>query len=262
VGSHELRSARTRLRSGQHFLKSPGLARELVVSADFAPHELVVEIGAGTGILSRELAARLDRVVVVELDPLLVGRLRHKFRNSINVSVVEDDILRRSFPTEPYRAFGNIPFNITTRLLRHLLDDERWLTRADVIVQWEVARKRTAPRRNNLLNLSWGPWWDFFLGRRIPADSFRPPPTVDAAVLSVIRRPAPHLPAHERDAYKRLLRQGFGRPNRPLKRELRGVLTSQEFKRLAADLGFDSAARATDLDVVQWTRLYRYVKDR
>ena len=118
------------------------------------------------------------------------------------------DALDYRMPRRPFRAIGSIPFGATTALLRHLLDDRRsGLRRADLVVQWEVARKRAAAPPTTLLSTAWAPWWSFTLGRRLPADAFRPVPSVDAAVLRVTRREPPLLPEHMADAYASFVRR-------------------------------------------------------
>ena len=122
--------------------------------------------------------------------------------------VVCCDALRYRMPRRPFRVMGSLPFGATTALLRHLLDEpDSSLRRADLIVQWEVARKRAATPPSTMLSATWAPWWSFRLGRRIPADSFRPVPSVDAAVLRVERRQPPLLPDHMAGAYATFLRQ-------------------------------------------------------
>lgn len=258
MGLRESQPGRAPRPRGQHFLRTSKLAEELVTRARIAPHDLVLEIGAGTGVLTRELVRDSRHVVSVEVDPSLAARLRREFRRCENVVLHEADVLGHELPVEPFRAFGNIPFNITTRLLHRLLDGSS-MTRADLIVQWEVARKRTARSPSNLLNLLWGPWWRFAIERRIPAKCFRPSPHVDAAMLSILRRDPPLIPIDERHSFEWILRRAFSRSNGPLRREMTKWLSPLQFKRLARELGFDAAARATDLDVEQWVSLYRYV---
>jgi 23S rRNA (adenine-N6)-dimethyltransferase len=206
--SRTARDARRRT-LGQNFLRNRGLAVRLVRDARISGDDLVVELAAGTGILTGELARRADRVVAVELDPEWARRLLDSFAAVENVLVAQGDALRFPLPGEPFRVVANLPFGRTTAFLRHLLDDpESALVAADLIVQHEVARKR-ARNRGTLLTLSWAPWFEFSLGRRIPASAFRPIPAVDAAVLRVRRRAEPLLEPAERSAFAAFLEDAF-----------------------------------------------------
>ncbi len=125
-----------------------------------------------------------------------------------NVTVLCCDALAYRMPRRPFRVMGSIPFGATTAILRHLFDDTHSaLVRADLVVQWEVARKRAATPPTTLLSTTWAPWWCFDVGRRIPASAFRPVPAVDAAVLRVTRRTPPLLPEHMAGAYATFVRQ-------------------------------------------------------
>lgn len=197
-----------RRRLGQNFLR-PDLAAALVAEAAFDAGDLVVEIGAGRGALTFALARRGVDVVALERDPRWADHLRREARRqgATRVTVVCCDALRFHMPRRPFRAMGSLPFGTTTALLRHLLDDRHsGLRRADLVVQWEVARKRAAAPPTTLLSTAWAPWWSFALGRRLPADAFRPVPSVDAAVLRITRRDPPLLPEDMADAYASFVR--------------------------------------------------------
>lgn len=196
-------------------------------------------------------------VIAIELDPRLARGLRSSFALDPAVRVVEGDACSRSLPREPFRVFGNVPFAITTDLLRHLLDDPLGaMVRADLIVQWEAARKRIADPPRNLRSLGWGPWWTFAIERRLPSSSFRPPPRVDAALLTIRRRESPMLPETDVMAYRRLVRELFLRPNRPVVQTLRYTL-GERAGRLVSDVGVSHGARPTDLRIVDAVALYR-----
>jgi 23S rRNA (adenine-N6)-dimethyltransferase len=192
-----------RRRLGQNFLRAD-LADALVADAAFRPGDLVVEIGPGRGACTFALAHRGVRVIALEKDPAWADALRHEVRRRglDNVTVVRGDALDAGLPRRPFRVFGSLPFGSTTAILRRLLGDPAGtLQRADVIVQWEVARKRATSPPSTALSTAWAPWWTFELGRRIPARAFRPVPRVDAAMLHVSRRQPPLLPVHLAPAY-------------------------------------------------------------
>lgn len=201
-----------RRRLGQNFLR-PDVAEALVEQADFGPDDLVIEIGPGRGACTYALARRGLRVVAIERDPHWADTLRRELgrrRLAGDVSVVRADALHYRLPRRqrPFRVLSSLPFGATTAFLHHLLDDASGsgLQRADLVVQWEVARKRTAVPPTSMLSASWAPWWTFELGPRLDATSFRPVPAVDAAVLRVRRRNPPLLPEHMATGYAAFVR--------------------------------------------------------
>jgi 23S rRNA (adenine-N6)-dimethyltransferase len=233
------------LARGRHFLRSSALATELVRSAGVEPGDLVVDIGAGGGVLTSALARAGANVVAIELDPMLAERLRRRFAR-----VVEGDALTVDLPGEPYRVVANLPFAIGTSLLRRLLRVETQLRSADVIVDWRLAAKRTAVWPSTRLGVEWSTWFELGLIRRLPRCCFAPPPSVDAALLRAARRPAPLVPPHAAADYRRWLDRGF-------RDGLRAVAAPRTLKRLADELGFDRRAAPRDLDARQWAEIYR-----
>jgi 23S rRNA (adenine-N6)-dimethyltransferase len=205
-----------RRRLGQNFLL-PDVAESFVAQGSFAPGELVIEIGAGRGACTQALARLGVDVVAIERDPQWAAALRRDMRRAgfPGVQVVEGNALAlpldRLTDGRPYRVVGSLPFGVTTALLRHLFDDvghAPW--RADLIVQWEVARKRAAVPPTTMVSTTWAPWWTFELVRRIPARSFRPVPAVDAGVLRVTRRTPALLPERLAGGFAEFVRREWG----------------------------------------------------
>ena len=178
------------------------------MAATVTAGELVLDLGAGTGALTIPLARAGARVVAVEADPVwaekLTGRLA---RSGLSVEVVARDILAVPLPSEPYRVVANPPYGITTALLRRLLDQpERGPYRADLLIQWEVARKRSEVPPSTLLSTIWAPWWEMTIVERVPRKAFAPVPRVDAGWLKATRRLPPLLPTRLAPGYGRFLR--------------------------------------------------------
>jgi 23S rRNA (adenine-N6)-dimethyltransferase len=250
--------------SGQHFLRSRRVAEELVDLAAVGSRDLVVEIGAGTGRLTEPLARRALRVIAVDVDPDLAARLRRQFAETPRVEVLEGSFLDMVLPASTFRAFGNIPFALTSAILRRLLDDPgaASLARADLLVQYEVARKRASLWPSTLASLRWSPWWQFSLVRRLPRSAFEPPPAVDAAMLTITRRDPPLLPSEEQVRFARFLVVGFRRAPLPLRRSIGQFVSAKAWSRFARDRGVDRAAGPNDLDVFDWVELFRLAHPR
>lgn len=155
-------------------------ARSLVRRSGVRAGDLVLDLGAGTGVITHELVRCGCRVVAVELDPRLAARLRRRFASTPSVRVLEADALHVALPREPFRVVANIPFHVTTALIRRLLGHGRQMVRADLIVQWGAALKRSRLGGNGR--------WSVELGPRITASAFNPAPPVDAGVLTITRR--------------------------------------------------------------------------
>lgn len=194
-GRHEL---------GQNFLVDPGVRRRIVDLVPPGP-EPVLELGAGDGAVTRLLADGRRPVTAVELDPRRAATLRRELAGRARVE--QGDMLRCSLDV-PHHVVSNVPFAITTPLLRHLLGQRVWCT-AVLLLQWEVARKRAAVGGTTLLTASWWPWYEFALAGRVPARAFRPVPSVDGGLLVLRRRAAPLL--EDRGAYQRFVRSAFDR---------------------------------------------------
>lgn len=252
------RDARRRAH-GQNFLHSQALARELIADAGVGRLDLVVEIGAGSGTLTEALARVARSVVAIEVDPTWASRLRERFAGNRQVTVVEADALTAALPHEGFRIFGSVPFGRTTAILRRILDD-RHLTRADLVVQWEAGYKRILLPPRNALTIEWSPWWTFAVTRRISAVLFRPVPSVDAALLSIERRPEPLLDRSQRERFVALVREGFHRPQVPLARALRQQQSEGSVRRALEREGASGGATAPDLSARQWIGLYRLLR--
>ncbi|MFC3994300.1 ErmE/ErmH/ErmO/ErmR family 23S rRNA (adenine(2058)-N(6))-methyltransferase [Nocardiopsis sediminis] len=244
----------------QNFLTDTGLARALVRTSGVGPGDLVVEIGAGEGMITRFLAPACRRVIAYEIDPVLAAGLSRRF-GAHGVSVALADIRTATPPNGPFAAVGNIPYSITADIVDWCLT-ARGLTSATLVTQLEYARKRTGGygRWSRLTVRTW-PDFSWEMGRRIPRERFHPVPRVDSAVLLLHRRRRPLLPAHLRGGYRRLVDLGFTGTGGSLRASLR---TAHATHRVDAALAAAGVGRTTVVAFVspgQWITLATHLLD-
>ncbi|MBA3364269.1 MAG: 23S ribosomal RNA methyltransferase Erm [Actinobacteria bacterium] len=243
--------------SSQKFIRGRRLAAELVRDAGITHEDTVVDIGAGEGALTGELAQAARHVYAVELDARLAQRLRERFSTRRAIEVVEADFVEWPLPREAFKAVANIPFDRTNAILRHLLDDPGTpLRRADLVVEWGAALKRATVWPGTLLGVRWGVFYTFSVSRRLPRRSFQPAPSVDAGVLTVERRPLPLVPEQHCEAFATFVSAGFEAADRELRTTLAPFVSARQLKRMLDELGVPRSARARDLDVHGWARLF------
>jgi 23S rRNA (adenine-N6)-dimethyltransferase len=195
---------------GQNFLKDKRVARRIVAESGVGKGDLVVELGAGGGMLTRQLARVAREVVAVEYDPYWVLHLRERFSDDDNVRVVEGDALTVRLPEETFVVVANIPFNTTTSILHRLLDDPTApLQVAHLLVQKQVALKHARSTPTTLKTLNWSPWYRFFAGLELPADAFHPKPEVDACLMVAAKRGPPLVAPEHQYLFRAFVRRAF-----------------------------------------------------
>ena len=247
---------------GQHFLRSSRLAAALVRDAGVVPGGLVIDVGAGRGVLTRALADAGGRVIALEVDPVLAAQLRCRFDPRAGVTVLEVDARTWRWPGHQFSVVSNLPFSGSGAILARLLHDPRvGLERADLIVQWEFASKHAAVWPATLRGTYWQAWFELTIAGRLARSAFSPAPDVDAAVLRIRRRPRPHVSPQDHEKYWRFIADAF-RVQAPLEKALRYQLTPREVRRLSAVLGFAARARPRDLDARQWAEVFAYARGR
>lgn len=246
---------------GQHFLRSSRLAQALVAETSVANADLVVDVGAGAGALTRALVEAGARVIALEADPALARELRRRFAGR-DVTVLESDARGWGWPPEPFAVVANLPFTGSGAILSHLLGDPTVaLRRAHVIVQWELARKHTAVWPATARAVYWAAWFEVSLAGRLASSAFSPPPAVTAGLLRVERRASPRVEPRDHAEYRRFVEGAFA-ARRPLTKALAGRVSSRELRRLAPVLGFDAGAYPRDLDARQWAGLFAFARER
>lgn len=247
---------------GQNFLIDEASLQRIAEVAQITPADVVLEIGSGLGSLTRYLAAAGRSVVAVELDRKLIPALQHVVQLYPNIQVITGDILAHDpsqLVSQPdYLVVANIPYYITSAVIRHLLEARIPPKRLILTVQKEVARRIcAAPGDMSLLALSVQVYGHPEIVAHIPANAFYPPPKVDSAVIRILIYPSPLIPHHELDSFFRLIKAGFSQKRKTLRNALAAGLhlSNHEVESMLHDAGIDPMRRAETLSISEWRQL-------
>ncbi|MFO7742269.1 MAG: 16S rRNA (adenine(1518)-N(6)/adenine(1519)-N(6))-dimethyltransferase RsmA [Anaerolineae bacterium] len=260
---------------GQNFLVDQTILERIAEAAHLTSEDIVLEVGAGTGALTRLLARDAGHVVALELDQRLIPILEGELSELQNVSVVQGDVLGLDppallqeasaewrAPLVHYKLVANLPYYITSAILRHVLEADRRPELMVLTVQREVAERIVAgPGDMSILAVSVQFYGDPEILFRIKPGSFYPSPRVESAVLRVDVHPEPPLSRGEIDAFFTVVRAGFSQRRKQLHNSLSTGLGERISKHEAADTleeaGVDPRRRAQSLSVQEWIKVTR-----
>ncbi len=247
---------------GQNFLQDPAILEKIVRIAEVNESDTVLEIGPGLGSLTRHLAASAKEVITVEIDKKIIPALRASLADYTNTKIIEADILD-IIPSEiinapSYLVVANIPYYITSAILRHLLENNPRPSRMVLTIQKEVAERICASKgKLSLLALSVHVFGQPEIAGKIPAGAFYPPPKVDSAVIRIKLHDEPRIPTALLDDFFRLAKAGFGQKRKTLRNSLSAGLhiTAPETEDLLTKSNIDPRRRAETLSLDEWAIL-------
>jgi 16S rRNA (adenine1518-N6/adenine1519-N6)-dimethyltransferase len=259
---------RARKGLGQNFLQDPVALEKIITTAEIESTDTVLEIGPGLGSLTRYLAVSAKEVVAVELDPNLLQPLKAVLAPYENVRLIQGDILKLSpkdlIPEKDYIVVANIPYYITSALIRHLLaqspkgEHEPKPRRIVLTVQKEVAQRICAePGDLSLLALSVQVYGKPRIAALIPAEAFFPAPKVDSAVLLIDIYPTPLIKEELQDAFFKLIKAGFSQKRKTLRNSLSSGLhiAPADAANLLTSAKINPQRRAETLSIQEWETL-------
>jgi 16S rRNA (adenine1518-N6/adenine1519-N6)-dimethyltransferase len=245
---------------GQHWLHDEAALLAMVEAAEVGVGDIVLEIGPGLGTLTAELVKVATKVIAVEFDELLARELPYRVPAE-NLEVIQADILTFDFTSLPkgYKVVANIPYYLTSNLIRRMCESPNPFSLAALLVQKEVAeRVCAAPGATSLLSISTQFYCQVGLGPIVPAELFTPPPKVDSQILLLERRPTPLFPGIDSKVFFRLVKAGFSERRKKLRSSLSGglQLAKADADMLLEQAGIDGNLRAQNLSLGQWYSLY------
>ena len=254
-------------RLGQNFLADKNVLEKIIKAGNITSEDIILEIGPGTGILTRELVKKAKKVIAIEKDPAMVEILRERFKEIKNLEIVQKDILKIDPPQKPYKIIANLPYYITSPLIRKFLEEKRKPTLMVLMVQKEVGQRICAkPPDMNLLAVSVQFYAEPKIISYISKKSFWPQPKVDSAIIRIApRQPAQHRTcsgAGFREQFFRIVKAGFSQPRKQILNNLskKLKLSKEEVKNWLLKNNIQPDQRAETLKVQDWINLTKSFK--
>lgn len=262
---------------GQNFLTNSQVLETIVSAAELDEQDIVLEIGPGLGVLTWELLRHVEQVVTVELDKRLVGRLREEFSGASKLTIVQGDILdlapntllpeRSPHQHTVYKVVANLPYAITSPVLRYFLESDHQPDLIVVLVQWEVARRITAQSGAlSVLAHSVQLYAEPEIVAKVTADSFFPEPEVDSAILRLRVRPHPAVSRDQINPLMRIIKAGFLHSRKKLLNALPGGfaafgvrITKEQVIDVLHTAQVDPSRRAETVTLEEWVAIYHHL---
>jgi len=247
---------RPRKRFGQHFLTDSGVINDIVAAIAARPDDVLVEIGPGTGAITRPLAATGAELHLVEFDRDLVAALRSEFAHADNVHVHEADALSFDFGSlgRDLRIVGNLPYNISTPLLFHLIDYRDHIRDMHFMLQKEVVDRMSAvpgSKRYGRLTIMLGCYMEVMPLFDVSPDAFNPPPKVTSSVVALRPLPADAVTVSDAAGLSRLLARAFAQRRKTVRNALKQIANSSQLE----SAGIDPGWRPENVPIDSWIRL-------
>ncbi len=262
---------KARKRLGQHFLVNKDILECIVSTAELSYEDVVIEVGPGLGILTERLAEMVNEVIALEIDGRLVNILRRKLASFPNIRIIHADILTvapkqllehclaKPELSRNYKVVANLPYYITSPVVRHFLEASLKPSLMVVMVQKEVGEAIAAPPgKMSLLGVRTQFYSKPAIIRYVSADSFYPPPKVDSVILRLDIYPRPPIEVSNVEGFFDIVNCGFSAPRKQLRNVLAKAigLSGSQAVSLLEKAGVDSRRRAETVTLKEWKKLW------
>ncbi len=248
---------------GQHWLFDESSLEAMITAGAIKSTDTVVEVGPGLGPLTKKLCQKADKVIAVELDDVLAAGLADKVKAK-NLEVVHQSILDFDTKNLPagYKVIANIPYYLTSNLIRRMLENPNPPSVMVLLIQKEVAERVAAgPGSMGILSVATQYYAEVLLRELVPAELFTPPPKVDSQIIQISRRQESLFPDVDTELFFKLVRAGFSEKRKKLRSSLSGALqlSKEQTDSFLKEASISPDARAQELTLDQWYSLYKSV---
>lgn len=240
----------------QNFLTNSRLIKDLIDRTDISLVDVVIDLGAGKGIITKELAKVCKKVISVEYDEALFEELTNSLGSAENIELRKENILDTTLPESNFKVFSNIPFNITSRIINKLIFGKYRPDSAYLIVQNEAAKRYMGEGEGYLVSALIKPFYSLRIIHEFQPTDFSPSPSVDVVLLEITKKAEPLIKKQDYDTYYDFVAYVCLQQKPTLKLRLNKLFTHEQFKHLNTDGIFSQEITVKDVDINIWVNLF------
>ena len=252
----------TKKRFGQHFLIDQQIVHAIVSNINPKPDDVIIEIGPGNGVLTKPIAQSKPNLHIVELDRDLIPTLERKFSHYPNISIHQGDALKFDYSSigKKLRIIGNLPYNISTPLMFHLIQFKNNIYDQHFMLQKEVANRLTAsPGGKNYgrLSIMFGTYMDTYNLFDVPAKAFNPAPRVISSVVKIKPKPNNQIIIKNPAILSKIVTQAFSQRRKTLRNSLKGLISDK----IMIEMDLSPTQRAEEVPILTWSKLANTINE-
>lgn len=251
---------RKRIQYSQNFLKDKNLIKILLEKSTIQTGDLIYEIGSGQGVITDELLKKNTNVVSFEIDSNLYNKLVDRYKHNPSINLVLGDFLVSTLPSEQYKVFSNIPFNITSAIIKKLTFTKNTPVIAYLIIQKDAAKKfigKPLDKNNSLLSVLIKTHFDLSIFHEFRRTDFFPKPSVDVVMLNLQKRITPHIPNKDTQTFYDFVTFVFSQFEPNILQGLRKIMPEQKIVELAKQYSFSTSSKPSELEFNHWLMLFQ-----
>jgi|TARA_B110000438_G_scaffold45039_1_gene45103 16S rRNA (adenine1518-N6/adenine1519-N6)-dimethyltransferase len=252
----------TKKRFGQHFLIDQQIVHAIVSNINPKPDDVIIEIGPGNGVLTKPIAQSKPNLHIVELDRDLIPTLERKFSHYPNISIHQGDALKFDYSSigKKLRIIGNLPYNISTPLMFHLIQFKNNIYDQHFMLQKEVANRLAAsPGGKNYgrLSIMFGTYMDTYNLFDVPAKAFNPAPRVISSVVKIKPKPNNQIIIKNPATLSKIVTQAFSQRRKTLRNSLKGLISDK----IMIEMDLSPTQRAEEVPILTWSKLANTINE-
>jgi 23S rRNA (adenine-N6)-dimethyltransferase len=252
---------RNRIAYSQNFIKDKGLVANLINKTSLTDQDVVCEIGVGQGIITEQLLKRVKKVIAFEIDKNLYDKLSDRLTGQNSLELKFGNFLDYNLPSYPFKVFSNIPFNITSAIVKKLTQSPNTPIDTYLFVQKEAAKKligKTFDDKNSQLAVLLKPWFDTEVIHKFDRNDFFPKPMIDIVLMRIEKREKPLVEARNKELYEDFIVYTFNQFKPNVVEGLAKVIGKDNMFKLSSQLGFKPHSKPSELDYPHWQGIFTH----